>query len=474
MASHAARPCRASKEDALPRGDGWWVRSRADRSGRVLVLRYRDGERWRDHRLPQDARTAAQITAYVRVFLRALDDERTYVARRIDNPTFQEFGERWTTGQLAREYPDQVRAKRSAQSDAGMLRKHVYPVIGSIKVASVTLDQLERVMARLPDNLQPNTRRNIAICMHRLLSLSVYPARLRESNPLPRGFVPLSAPNRPEVWLYPEEEMQLIGCASVPLAHRVLYGVLAREGMRVGEATALSWRNIDLVRGTVSIDENKTDDPRMWPLGPDVFRSIIAYRDRFHGKFGPDDPVVPTTTYMRFDADGENTYARQFRRHLRIAGIDRADLFCGDDPVRIPIRLHDLRATFVTVAIACGKSDRWVRDRTGHRSTYMLDRYRRSARTAEELGVGWFAPMDRAIPELRSACDESDVARDVASIHDAACRDAQKCGVFDMLESSCSGEYKVEVLAKPTAGPGPPRPDCANLRIYRTLSAIIR
>ncbi len=44
-------------------------------------------------------------------------------------------------------------------------------------------------------------------------------------------------------------------------------------------------------------------------------------------------------------------------------------------------RAHDLRATFVTIALATGKSQTWVSDRTGHDGHSMIERYRRKART---------------------------------------------------------------------------------------------
>ena len=56
--------------------------------------------------------------------------------------------------------------------------------------------------------------------------------------------------------------------------------------------------------------------------------------------------------------------------------------------------------SFVTLALANGKTETWVADRTGHRSSQMINRYRRQARTAEELGLGWFQPLDQLIPEL--------------------------------------------------------------------------
>ena len=42
-----------------------------------------------------------------------------------------------------------------------------------------------------------------------------------------------------------------------------------------------------------------------------------------------------------------------------------------------------------------------MQDRTGHTSSNMINLYRRTARTAAELGLGELLPLDEAIPELR-------------------------------------------------------------------------
>jgi integrase len=57
--------------------------------------------------------------------------------------------------------------------------------------------------------------------------------------------------------------------------------------------------------------------------------------------------------------------ARDFREHLAGAGVTRPELF-EQSGHRRPIRVHDLRATFVTLALAAGRSEAWVADRTGH------------------------------------------------------------------------------------------------------------
>jgi hypothetical protein len=78
----------------------------------------------------------------------------------------------------------------------------------------------------------------------------------------------------------------------------------------------------------------------------------------------------------------------------------RPQLFERSDK-RIPIRAHDLRATFVTVNLALGKNEAWITDRTGHQSSEMIYTYKRAARMHQELALGEFTPLHQAIPELR-------------------------------------------------------------------------
>ena len=52
---------------------------------------------------------------------------------------------------------------------------------------------------------------------------------------------------------------------------------------------------------------------------------------------------------------------------------------------------------FVIVSLANGKSETWVADRTGHRSSEMINRYRLAARTWSETDLGTFAPLASAL-----------------------------------------------------------------------------
>ena len=346
--------------------------------------------------LEKGARCAASELVAVRRLVGAAAAGRVVREGACEGMTFKELATKWTGGELARRFPDHVQRKRSASNDAQLAAKYIFPVLDDLAVVQFTLDDAEQVMAALPRELTSASRRHVAQIMHRTLALAVFPVRLRESSPLPRGWLPSVGPRKAKAWLYPDEERRLIGCADVPLSLRVLYGFLAREGMRRGEALALAWADIDLKRGTVSLDENKTNDPRMWVLGADVAATLDAWHELTN-------PAQPDFAVFVDEAGvplrGSTARADLLRDHLRTARVDRPQLF-ERSAQRQPMRIQDLRGTFVTLALAGGRSETWVADRTGHRSSAMINRYRRAARSASELELGWLQSMIEVIPEL--------------------------------------------------------------------------
>jgi hypothetical protein len=57
---------------------------------------------------------------------------------------------------------------------------------------------------------------------------------------------------------------------------------------------------------------------------------------------------------------------------LRKVGKYRAALFVGGER-RLKLRVHDLRGAFVTYALANGRTETWVMDRTGDRSSFTVN-----------------------------------------------------------------------------------------------------
>jgi hypothetical protein len=232
-----------------------------------------------------------------------------------------------------------------------------------------------------------------------MCKMAVFPLQLIATNPLPSGFLPKVGPGKAKGWIYPDEDAKLVASPDVPVEYRFFYGFLHREGPRISEAERLTWDDFDLERGSIVLDVNKTNDPRAWALSSGVPRGLRAWRT-FLSSHGVS---TKGTDLVFVDLHGESVNkhhsAERYREHLFAAGITRSVLFERTD-TRQQIRAHDTRATFVTVSLANGKSEAWVQDRTGHKSSLMINRYKRAARTAAELHLGDFKPLDEAIPEL--------------------------------------------------------------------------
>lgn len=338
--------------------------------------------------------TPLDMVATAQAFL-AIPAEQLAVIER-EELTIRAIGESWTSGKLAKEHPVHVAIKKRGEHDAGFLKRYVYPACGHIKASEFALEHAQAVANKLPERLSVKSKRNILGLLVRLLNLAVFPIRAITASPLPRNWLPKVPKGKAKTYLFPSEEAQLIGCKAIPLVTRMAYAFLAREGMRASEAKALRWSDLDLDNGTVSLDVNKTDDPRSWVLGPDVVLALRAWRTMTNDIVS--DKVFAGVD-LRADRTGREKGESGLRIHLKLAGIERAQLF-ERTAKRIPVRVHDLRSSFVTVALADGRGSDYVCDRTGHASTAMVNTYRRAARSAAELRLGWFAPMHRAIPEV--------------------------------------------------------------------------
>ena len=387
------------------KGDGWFVFPRGDQ----WILKYKRGSSWLQHRIPKHVATEQQVRRYTKTFLAADAKERRPSPLAVDGPveihremSFRSLAGLWTAGALAQLFPDHVRRKRSHRSDVARLAKHVLPIIGDRLIAEFDgvqgLDLADAVMRSLPpvEKLSRDSRRHVAQLLHRLLAMAVFPLRLLSANPLPRGWLPKGSPAKARSYLYPSEDQQLLARTKVPLLNRLFYGFLAREGLRASEARDLLVSDIDLERGVCNLDTNKTDDPRAWVLSSGCHKALQQYLQRYRPGAHPGELLFIDPAGRR--PPGDNL-ARALRRDLKTALVKRSQLF-ADNKERIHIRGHDLRATFVTVHLATGKTETWIADRTGHKSTTMIARYRRQARTHADLNLGELTPLSAAIPEL--------------------------------------------------------------------------
>ncbi len=391
-----------------------------------LRLTAKDGSPLDDRE--RDKPLAKKLTAEISRRIRAKTVERLRHERG-KRMTVQELGEAWTSGELYAEHGEVNKLRetmKSARSLGSQLKAHVYPVIGSYPVDAVTdLDvrtvmrkAAERSLKRRGKPMRGMTKVNLFNALHRLFELAIEPCRLRTDNPVSKRLKPGKGAPKLFGFLYPTEMMQLIGCADVPIARRVLYALAVYTGLRKGSFYALQWSGIDFSNGTLTSLVSKTGLPLLFEIG----HGLPALLDRWHayqgrpksgaivepsqlGKvlttWGSDDAGTPIEK-LRHAKDRE---ADALRADLSTAGVERAMLFeAGAENVE-PIRFHDLRGTFTTWAKREGRGDGWISDRTGHMSTDMIRRYERQARVLADLRYEPFPDVSTALPELVNLTD---------------------------------------------------------------------
>lgn len=312
-------------------------------------------------------------------------------------PTFRQVAEDWTSGRLAERFPEAVPAKteEGRESDRAMLRVF-YPALGDLPLPAITEEDTDRARALIPASLHPETRANYLQKLHQIFGFAAGPMRLIERSPI--RVVKRVRPKRTVFWfLYPDEDAKLLACTRIPLAYRILYGFLTRNGTRISETLRLTRDHLDLDRGKIHLEAEwtKTGNARFWDLSTDVRSALSTWLEIddvkssrvFHGERSP--------TLNR------NTVLRRFQQDLEWAGIERPELRVSTPGSR-RLRLHDLRASFVTLALRQGRPLPWIMDRSGHENIQTIEKYRRLVRHADEAGLPqWFSGLDQAIPELR-------------------------------------------------------------------------
>jgi integrase len=314
--------------------------------------------------------------------------------------TFRDVAELWCSGKLTEQFPDHrllPKKDKDSRDEDLQIVSTFFPVLSNKPMSGITIDDIDAARRLIPRGLHHNTRRKYAIRLRTVMRLAESPLRLVERAPLVE--VPKRQASNLFGFLYPQEESLLLAYIEIPLGYRVLYGFLTRNGCRIGEMCQLTWDHIDLETGDIWIDKRwtKTKRARRWVLEADVLEALEAY----HRACG-----LPKGTALVFPGRGGKRLTvgavrKRFTKDLIAAGVTRSTILRGADGIE-PLRVHDLRATFITLALRMGRSLKWIMTRTGHEDFATLKVYDRLVEDANEHHLpAWLSPMAAAIPEFR-------------------------------------------------------------------------
>jgi integrase len=306
--------------------------------------------------------------------------------------TFRDIAMQFIDGRLRARFPDCGHRRllkplrpRTVETQKTHLNR-VQSVLGNTLVTAITKKQCDEVKTKLSaSGLESSSRRGTLVFVRLILSFAVDPLEILQVAPIAASWVPpKTAREKAFQYLDPREDEILVCCKKIPLVYRLFYAFLVRNGGRRDETLALTWGDVTFASGKCNLDETKTNRPRWWVLDADVVRALEAFK-----------PIGASPDDIVFKGVRRDKIAAKLRLHLRLAGIDklRPELL-KQSAARRHLVLHDLRATFVTIAMACGWTEFEIMRRSGHVTSTELQKYKRDVAELQAMGMQWFSDLD--------------------------------------------------------------------------------
>ncbi len=363
---------------------------RSPGEGSVWAYETKAGERWAiGHPSFGTRRNASGWGKTKRTAQQALRDMLVDASRgELVDPSRQPLGaylDEWAAG--LRLAPSTVASYRKN------IRLHVAPRLGTVPLAALTTERIDRLYRdlerggradhRAGEGLSPRTVRYIHTILSSALGAAVKTRRLAR-NPAADASPPTAKQAKaPEMhpWTAGQLAAFLLWAREHAQAGYPLWHVLAHTGMRRGEALALRWRDLDLDAATVRIrrsagmirnagesagvveGDTKSGKPRLVDLDAPTMAALRAYR-RERGAMALQLVLDDALVFGDIEGDHRNPehVSRQFARD-----VARCRDVLGADALPV-VRLHDLRHTHATLLLTAREPVHVVSARLGHAS----------------------------------------------------------------------------------------------------------
>lgn len=246
-----------------------------------------DGKR---HRKTVTGKTRAEAVKHLRA---AQDAVATSGVAADDHVTVTSYLEQWVAGPLTMKVRSGRIKDSTAEGYETNLRAYVIPYIGNVKLAKLTVEHVEHMLMALGEagfsaNTQRLARTSLSMALQTAVARGKLPNNVARLTEAPE----VRASNAKRIMSAAHLDIVLEAIKQDRL--RGLWWFIACTGCRKGEALGLLWSNIDLDRGTVTIegtlkrtrrqlvrDTTKTTrSTRTLKLPPPLLREMRAHRAR--------------------------------------------------------------------------------------------------------------------------------------------------------------------------------------------------
>jgi len=284
-------------------------------------------------------------------------------------PTFHEFASEWLFGLEA-----EGLSENTLKDYTWQLCNHLLPFFAEHRLSEITISEVDRYrQKKVRDGKLSATSINSTLTrLAQILEIAVE-RELISRNPA-KGKRRRLKQRKPErSYLDRAEQIVALLDAAGQLdeearidrratPRRALLATFTFGGLRIGEALALRWRDVDLAAGRLKIVDAKTDaGVRYVDLLPALREELAVHKakTRFDR---PSDFVFPTET-------GAESERNNVRRRVLHRAVERADANLEErdrNPLPGDLTPHSLRRTFISILLALGKPVPYVMQQVGH------------------------------------------------------------------------------------------------------------
>ena len=311
----------------------------------------------------QARRKAAMLIARIK----AGEDPNPARAAPAARPTVADLTERYLAEHVA------VRCKpRTAEAYRWLAAKFVVPELGALAIEAVEREHIAALHHRHRET--PYQANRILEVVRKMFNLAEAWG-LRKDGANPCRFVEKYKEHKRERFLT-EEEFRRLGQVlseveaegSETLSAVTAIRLLMLTGCRLGEVQTLRWENVDLEAGELRLPDSKTG-ARMVPLSRAAAGVLAAL---------PRDPDNPWVIAGRKPGAHLTDLQHPWRRIRARAGLD-------------DVRIHDLRHSFASRALALGESLPMIGKLLGHTQVQTTARYAHLARDSVKASASKIA-----------------------------------------------------------------------------------
>jgi integrase len=263
--------------------------------------------------------------------------------------------------------------ERTSHLYAQMFRVHLLPRLGQKDLSAITREDVKKlVYTLLAQGKSRNTVKSVLTPLREMFNHAIEDGHL-DHNPAMRILRRSRAEEgeqKEKATFLTREELGLllrVGQEHFPAAYPFI-SLLARTGVRFGEAIALQWSNIDFanrfieIRRTWSNGRFSTPKPNkfrrvdMSTQLTETLKSLLVERKKETLRKGWGE--VPPWVFI--SENGTHLFPSNFRERVWYKLLSKAGLR--------HIRIHDLRHTFASLLIQNGESLAYVKEQLGHHS----------------------------------------------------------------------------------------------------------